>query len=97
MKTGYMITRYMTKKKDNGTSHIITPKNFVMRAGKEPGVFMNEADGCNAFEEITNKVLDMNNKFEEDMSERTSHMRVFHDKENGFDYVYVLETVFLQE
>lgn len=96
MKTGYMITRYMTKKK-NGTSHIITPKNFVMLAGKTPGVFMNESDGCNVFEEITNKVLDMHDKFEEDMSERTSHMRVFHDKENGFDYVYVLETIFLQE
>lgn len=39
MKTGYMITRYMTKKK-NETSHIITPPNFVMRAGKAPGVFM---------------------------------------------------------
>lgn len=96
MKTGYMITRYMTKKK-NETSHIITPKNFVMCAGKDPGVFMNESDGYNEFEEITNKVLDMHDKFEEDMSERTSHMRVFHDKENGFDYVYVLETVFLQE
>ena len=58
---------------------------------------MNESDGCNVFEEITNKVLDMHDKFEEDMSERTSHMRVFHDKENGFDYVYVLETIFLQE
>lgn len=97
MKTGYMITRYMTKKKNNGTSHIITPKNFVIQSGKTPRVFMNETAGCNEFEEITNKVLDMNNKFEENMSERTPHMRVFHDKENGFDYVYVLETVFLQE
>ncbi len=97
MKTGYMITRYMTKKKNNGTSHIITPKNFVMLAGKTPPVFMNEEAGYNAFEVITNKVLDMNNKFEEDMSERTSNVRIFHDKENGFDYVYVLETIFLQE
>lgn len=97
MKTGYMITRYMTKKKDNGTSHIITPKNFVMLAGKAPHVFTNEADGCKEFEEITNKVLSMQDKFEENMSERTPHKRVFHDKENGFDYVYVLETVFLQE
>ena len=97
MKTGYMITRYMTKKKNNGTSHIITPKNFVMQAGKSPRVFMNETAGYNAFEEITNKVLDMNDKFEEDMSERTSNVRVFHNKENGFDYVYVLETIFLQE
>lgn len=97
MKTGYMITRYMTKKKNNETSHIITPKNFVMLAGKTPHVIMNEAAAYNEFEVITNKVLDMNNKFEEDMSERTSNVRVFHDKENGFDYVYVLETVFLQE
>lgn len=97
MKTGYMITRYMTKKKNDGTSHIITSPNFVMRAGKAPGVFMNEAAAYNEFEEITNKILDMNNKFEEDMSERTSNVRIFHDKENGFDYVYVLETVFLQE
>lgn len=97
MKTGYMITRYMTKKKNDGTSHIITPKNFVMQAGKSPRVFMNETAGYNAFEEITNKVLDMNDKFEEDMSERTSNVRVFHNKENGFDYVYVLDTVFLQE
>ena len=87
----------MTKKKNNGTSHIITPKNFVMLAGKTPPVFMNEEAGYNAFEVITNKVLDMNNKFEEDMSERTSNVRIFHDKENGFDYVYVLETIFLQE
>lgn len=97
MKTGYMITRYMTKKKNDGTSHIITPKNFVMQAGKSPRVFMNETAGYNTFEEITNKVLDMNDKFEEDMSERTSNVRVFHNKENGFDYVYVLDTVFLQE
>lgn len=96
MKTGYMITRYMTKKK-NETSHIITPPNFVMRAGKAPGVFMNEADARNAFEEITNKILNISNKFEENMDERTSYKRVFHDKENGFDYVYVLDTVFLQE
>ena len=37
MKTGYVVTRYMTKKK-NGTSHIITPKNFVMQSGKTPRV-----------------------------------------------------------
>ena len=96
MKTGYMIMRYMTKKK-NEKSHIITPPNFVMDAGKAHGVYMNDIEASVAFEELTNKVLDRHDEFKEDMSERTFDTRVFHDKESGFSYVYRLATVLVQE
>ena len=95
-----MVMRYMTKKqvKQNTVSHIITPMNFVVLAEEERhGIFMDEMKALNAFEKTTNKVLETHENFEENMSERTSDTRVFHDNENGFDYVYRLEIILVQE
>lgn len=100
MKTGYMIMRYMTKKqiKNDQVSHIITPMNFVVLADEgRHGIYMDEMKATDAFETTTNQVLKTHETYEEDISERTSDTRVFHDKENGYDYVYRLETILVQE